>query len=307
MVKKIMTHTDIKNSGWILGLPAVLRPFALLMRLDRPVGIWLLLLPGWWAIMMASGGAVMLDGHSVSLFVLFALGAVVMRGAGCVINDLWDRDLDAQVERTRTRPLASGAVSPRQALAFLAGLLLAGLLILLQLDLVAIGLGVLSLAFVISYPLMKRITWWPQAFLGLTFNFGVLIGWAAVTGTVSLSAGLVYVAGFFWTLGYDTIYAHQDREDDMRAGIRSSALRLGVKSRIWVARFYMVAWIFLVAAFTKSGAGNWAYFALGAAGWHLWWQVRRWVPDDPASSLRVFQSNRDFGFLVFLAAACAGL
>ena len=230
-----------------------------------------------------------------------------MRGAGCVINDLWDRDLDAQVERTRGRPLASGAVGVRQALIFLAVLLLFGLLILLQLGVTAIALGVLSLAFIVAYPCMKRITWWPQAFLGLTFNFGALMGWAALTGTVSTAAFVLYAAGFFWTLGYDTIYAHQDREDDMRVGIKSTALRLGAKSRIWVGRFYAIAWISLVAAFTQAGAGNWSCFALGAAGWHLWWQVRRWVPDNPASSLAIFRSSRDFGLLVLLAAALYAL
>lgn len=301
-----MTHTDIQDSGWIVRLPQAFRPYALLMRLDRPIGTWLLLLPGWWAIVMASGGIAAFNLHDVWIFLLFAFGAVIMRGAGCVINDVWDRDLDAQVERTRLRPLASGAVSVRQALLFLGILLLLGLLILLQLNITAILLGLLSMAFVVSYPYMKRITWWPQAFLGLTFNFGALIGWAAVTGTVSLPALLLYACGFFWTLGYDTVYAHQDREDDMRIGIKSTALRLGTASRIWVARFYMVAFLLLVAAFALSGATLIACGILAAAGGHLWWQIRTWAPDDPASSLRIFRANRDFGWIVLVAAALSG-
>ncbi|MBI2234856.1 MAG: 4-hydroxybenzoate octaprenyltransferase [Micavibrio aeruginosavorus] len=301
-----MTHTDINMKGWTGRLPAAMRPYALLMRLDRPIGAWLLLLPGWWAIMMAAGGALSMNAGDVFVLALFGIGAVIMRGAGCIVNDLWDRRLDSMVERTRTRPLASGQVSPRQALAFLFILLLLGLSILLQMNITTVLLGVLSMIFVVLYPAMKRITWWPQAFLGLTFNFGALMGWAAVTGTVSLPALLLYIAGIFWTLGYDTVYAHQDMEDDARIGVKSTALRLGKKSRIWVARFYAAAWLLMVTAFTLAHAANAALFFLGVGGWHLWWQIRTWSPDDPASSLRIFKSNRDFGFLILLAAAVSG-
>lgn len=302
-----MTHTDINMKGWIGRLPAAIRPYALLMRLDRPIGTWLLLLPGWWAILMAAGGAFSLNADDISLLALFGIGAVIMRGAGCVVNDLWDRRLDRMVARTQARPLASGQVSVRQALAFLFILLLLGFVILMQMNITTILLGFLSVVFVILYPAMKRITWWPQAFLGLTFNFGALMGWAAVTGTVSPSALLLYAAGLFWTLGYDTVYAHQDMEDDARIGIKSTALRLGKKSRIWVARFYAAAWLLMVAAFALAGMANPALFFLAAAGLHMWWQIRAWSPDDPASSLKIFRSNRDFGFLILLAAAVFGL
>lgn len=302
-----MTHTDINTKGWISRLPAGLRPYALLMRLDRPIGTWLLLLPGWWAIVLAAGGVFALNRDDLWLLVLFGVGAVVMRGAGCVINDLWDRDLDRKVERTKARPLASGAVGTRQALVFLAVLLFIGLVILLQMSLIAVLLGFLSLLFIIAYPAMKRVTWWPQAFLGLTFNFGALIGWAAVTEIVELPALLLYAAGFFWTLGYDTIYAHQDIEDDLRAGIKSTALRLGQRSRIWIARFYIVSWLLLLLAFITGGAGIPGLLVLAGAGAHFRWQLKRWTPEDPASSLAIFRSNRDFGLILLAAAALSGV
>jgi 4-hydroxybenzoate polyprenyltransferase len=302
-----MTHTDINTKGWLALLPAGMQPYAVLMRLDRPIGTWLLLLPGWWVILLAAGGITTMNAQDWFIFALFGAGAVIMRGAGCVINDLWDRDLDVMVERTRTRPLASGAVHTQQAAIFLLGLLLLGLLILLQLNIMARLLGFLAMIFVVSYPYMKRITWWPQAFLGLTFNFGALMGWAAMTGTVSLAALLIYIAGFFWTLGYDTVYAHQDREDDMRVGIKSTALRLGAKSRIWVARFYIISWLLLLLAFVMAGAGFISILPLAAAGWHLYGQIKTWLPENPASSLKIFRTNRDFGLLVLLAAALSGL
>ena len=251
--------------------------------------------------MMASGGLTGLNGREIWFLALFGIGAVIMRGAGCIINDLWDRKLDQQVTRTAMRPLAAGTVTTRDALIFLFVLLFIGLLILLQMGLTAILLGILSLGFVIAYPAMKRITWWPQAFLGLTFNFGALIGWAAVMDTVQLPAVLLYTGGLFWTLGYDTIYAHQDIEDDMRVGIKSTALRLGTKSRIWVARFYAVAFLIFLSALIMAGAGWISIMMMVAAGGHLIWQVRTWDASDPASSLRIFKSNRDFGLIVLAA------
>lgn len=287
-------HTDIKMEGWIGRYsPAFLRPYILLMRLDRPIGIWLLLLSGWWAIVLSAGGIAAMTGREWGIFALFGVGAVVMRGAGCVINDLWDRDLDRQVERTRLRPLAYGAVSPRGAMVFLAGLLCCGLLILLQMNFVTVLLGFISVPLIVAYPLMKRVTWWPQAFLGLTFNFGALMGWSAVTGVVELPALLLYCGGIFWTLGYDTIYAHQDREDDMLAGIKSTALRLGARSKMWVTGFYAAAWICFALAAGASG-----FLFLIPAGLHLFWQITTWNPDGAESSLKIFRSNRDFGLLV---------
>ncbi len=290
-------HTDIRQEGWIVRiLPPAARPYALLMRLDRPVGTWLLLLPGLWAIALAGGL------RDWKLMLLFGAGAVVMRGAGCVINDLWDRDLDRQVARTASRPLASGAVTPRQAFMLLAALMALGLTILLQLPKDAVILGVLSIPLIAAYPLMKRITWWPQAFLGLTFNFGALVGWAAATGTLAPPALALYAAGFFWTLGYDTIYAHQDIGDDASAGIKSSARYLGNRSKRAVSLFYALSWSLLVLAFWLAGAGMMALFILGLSLPHMVWQVKTWRQEDPASALAVFKSNRDFGIIVLSAA-----
>lgn len=297
---KAKNHTDIKSAGWLHTLlPPRLHPYALLMRLDRPVGWWLLLLPGWWAMALSGGGAA---GVSPVLAALFWLGAVIMRGAGCVINDLWDREFDRRVERTKQRPLAAGTVGTRQALAFLASLLLAGFLILLQLKPAAIILGLVAVPAVALYPLMKRWTWWPQAFLGLTFNFGALMGWAAATGTLPPAALLLYGAGIFWTLGYDTIYAHQDRDDDREIGVKSTALRCGPHGRLWVAGFYALAALFFTASFVSAGAGPLSLLLLPLAGLHLCAQVALWNPADAQSSLTMFRANRDFGLLLLLAA-----
>lgn len=289
-------HTDIKREGWVEKLlPPLLRPYAALARLDRPIGIWLLLLPGWWAIILASGGATRMDGAGWKIFALFGIGAIVMRAAGCVVNDLWDRDLDRQVARTSARPLASGEVRVRQAAGFLAALLGLGLIILLQMNALTVLLGVLSLPLIATYPLMKRFTWWPQLFLGFTFNFGALMGWSAVTGAIEFPAMLLYAGGIFWTLGYDTIYAHQDKEDDALAGIKSTALLFGVESKKFVSVFFSIAYVLI---FTASQS----LFLIPAA-LHLAWQLRAWKPDDAESSLRVFKSNRDFGILVLLGLA----
>ncbi len=297
-----MSHTDIIHQGWISKLPPSWRPYALLMRLDRPIGTWLLLLPGWWAIALGAGGWLTMNGADAWLFALFGVGAVVMRGAGCVVNDLWDRDFDRAVERTRARPLASGAVSVKQAMVFLAVLLLIGLGILVQLPLVAILLGILTLPLIISYPLMKRVTWWPQFFLGITFNFGVLMGWAAVTGVLSLPAVLIYSGGILWTLGYDTIYAHQDKDDDALIGVKSTARKFGSASKKWVGGFYGAAFILFAIGFLIGGVGLSGVLLLAAAA-HLAWQVKSWDMNDPASSLKFFKSNRDFGLILLLAVA----
>ncbi len=280
-----MGHTDISRTGLIGHLPPKMQAYALLMRLDRPIGTWLLLLPGWWAIALA-------DKTRWDLYLLFAVGSVIMRGAGCVINDLWDRDLDAAVERTRGRPLVSGPATRNEAFGLLTVLLCLGLAILLVLPPAAIGLGVVSLMFVIVYPLMKRITWWPQLFLGFTFNFGALIGWAAASGKLDARAWLLYAAGIFWTLGYDTIYAHQDREDDALVGIKSTARLFGTRSRVWIGGFYTLATVLLACAAPTP------LMALPAA--HFIWQLTRWDMTDPASSLRFFKANRDAGLIILL-------
>ena len=292
---------DIPAESWIDRFaPAPTRPYLRLMRLDRPIGTWLLLFPCWWGWALAPrpGGPGWAD---LYLAALFAVGALVMRGAGCTINDLWDRDIDAQVTRTRTRPIASGQISVTRALAFLVAQLLIGLAVLVQFNWTTIWLGAVSLLLVVPYPLMKRITWWPQAFLGLTFNWGALVGWTAVTGQIDGPAVVLYAAAVFWTLGYDTIYAHQDKEDDARIGVKSTALRLGRASRFWVGGFYAVALAGLAAGGLAGGLG-WIYLAsLMPAALHLAWQVSGWTPDDPADCLTRFQSNRWFGALVLLA------
>ncbi|MBN2361462.1 MAG: 4-hydroxybenzoate octaprenyltransferase [Deltaproteobacteria bacterium] len=280
---------------WVDRLPEGLRPFAVLARWDRPIGTWLLLWPCWWALALAPGWP------DLRLLALFAIGAVAMRGAGCVINDLADRDLDARVERTRHRPLASGELTIGQALAFLALQLLVGLLVLLSFNPSTILLGFASLPLVIAYPFMKRITWWPQAFLGLTFNWGALVGWSAVTGDLAAPALTLYVAGFFWTLGYDTIYAHQDKVDDALIGVKSSARWLGDATPRWLWIFYGVALLLIGVAGWLAGMRLGFFLVLVAAGVHLAWQVRTLDLDDVGSCLVRFRSNREFGWLVFLA------
>lgn len=277
--------------------PAGVRPYLRLARLDRPIGTWLLLFPCWWAIALAELAAG--RAPEPGLYLLFALGAVVMRAAGCTVNDILDRDFDARVARTATRPLPAGEISLRQALVFLAALLSIGLLILLQLPPTAIWLGVASLLLVFPYPLMKRITWWPQAWLGLTFNWGALLGWAAVADGLAWPALLLYAGGFFWTLGYDTIYAHQDKEDDALIGVKSSARRLEGRTKPWVAGFYAIALALFAAACWSAGAGWPVLLGLAAVGLHLAWQVASLEIDDPANCLLRFRSNRFVGWLLF--------
>ncbi len=298
-------HSDLRPEDWVgRYLPRALGSYARLARLDRPIGTWLLLLPGWWAIALAtpfeSAGR-----ETLWLLTLFGLGAVLMRGAGCTYNDIVDRDFDGEVVRTRTRPLPSGQVSVRAAILFLAGLLLAALGILLQLAPLAIALGIGSLVLVFTYPLSKRVTYWPQAVLGLTFNWGALLGYAAVTNALAAEAFLLYAAGFFWTLGYDTIYAHQDKEDDALIGVKSLALKLGDRTRPWLRGFYLATFVLLGLAGWRAGLGIGFYAIWLVAGWHLWRQLRHVDFADGASCLATFRSNRDFGLIV-LAAVIAG-
>ena len=298
MVRQGLDRTPVvadRQLTWIDRIPDRLRPYAVLARWDRPIGTWLLLWPCWWAVALAPGWP------DLRLLALFAIGAVAMRGAGCVINDLADRDLDARVERTRNRPLASGRLSIRQAVAFLGVQLLVGLLVLLSFNSFTILLGFASMPLVIAYPLMKRITWWPQAFLGLTFNWGALVGWSAVTGDLRAPALVLYVAGFLWTLGYDTIYAHQDKVDDALIGVKSSARWLGAATPRWLWIFYAGALTLIGVAGHLVDLGPGFYLLLPLAGAHLAWQVRTLDLDVPRSCLVRFRSNREFGWLVFLA------
>jgi 4-hydroxybenzoate polyprenyltransferase len=288
---------DIPVGDWVDRLsPLPLRPYLRLMRLDRPIGTWLLLLPGWWSIALAAK-----DWPDPRLLILFGIGAVVMRGAGCTFNDVVDRDFDGRVARTAARPIPSGAVTPRQAVLFLALQLVVGLIILLQFNMTSVALGTASLALVFTYPFMKRVTYWPQAWLGLTFNWGALLGWAAAGGGLHWAPLLLYVGGIFWTLGYDTIYAHQDKQDDALIGIRSTALRLGQATPRWLVAFYALA-LLLFAGAGWAADLSWPFFVLlVAAGGHLYWQIRTLDIDDWRNCLDKFNSNRVFGWLMMLA------
>jgi len=286
---------DAMPANWVdRHAPAPLRPWLKLGRFDRPTGIWLLMLPGWQAIALADGAF----WAGARLLVVFFLGAALMRAAGCAYNDIVDRDVDAQVARTAGRPIPSGQISVRQAWGFVAGCCAASLAILVTLPPLAIALGAASLALVAAYPFMKRITWWPQAWLGLTFNWGALLGYAAATGEVRLPALLLYASGIFWTLGYDTIYAIQDLEDDALAGVKSSARRLGPRAPTAVAGFYAAAVIFALAAGLSAGLGLLFFLGLAAYALHLGWQARRVRVEDPARALALFKSNTWAGGLL---------
>jgi 4-hydroxybenzoate polyprenyltransferase len=286
---------DIHNGDWVDRLlPRWAEPYARLARLDRPIGTWLLLFPGWWGIALAGP-----RWPDPVLLVLFAIGAVAMRGAGCTLNDIADRDYDGQVARTRTRPIPSGRVSVRRAAVFMAAQLAIGAVILFSLNRASILLGVAVLGLIATYPYMKRITYWPQLFLGLNFNWGALIGWAAVTGSLGWPPLLLYLGGIFWTLGYDTIYAHQDKEDDARIGVKSSALALGEKTRPFLFAFYAAAVALWLAAGLADGLSAWFLIGLVLAAAQVCWQAARVDIDDPIDCLRKFRSNRLVGWFLF--------
>jgi 4-hydroxybenzoate polyprenyltransferase len=287
--------SDIRRGDWVeRHLPRGLRPYARLARLDRPIGTWLLLFPGWWGIALAARGW-----PDPLLLALFALGALSMRGAGCTLNDIADRHYDAQVARTRLRPLPSGAVSVKQAILFLVLQSAVGGAVLLSLNRASIVLGLTVLGLIGTYPFMKRITYWPQIFLGLNFNWGALIGWTAVTGRLAVSPVLLYLGGVLWTIGYDTIYAHQDKEDDRRIGVKSSALALGRRTRPWLFVFYAGALLLWGGAGAAAGLAAPFWIGLGLAAAQLAWQAARVDIDDPADCLAKFRSNRLVGWLLF--------
>ena len=287
-------HTDIIADGWVARLPSGWRPYALLARLDRPIGAWLLFLPGLWGILLGGPGVA----EAIRLLVLFGIGAVVMRSAGCVVNDLWDRDIDRQVARTGGRPLASGVLRPRQALAFLAVLLVVGLAILLQLNVLSWILGAASLVLVGLYPLAKRVTWWPQLMMGFTFGFGAPLGYAAATGRIDAAMAARYGAAILWDLGFDTIYAHQDREDDALLGIGSTARLFGERTAPFLAACYAGAMALLALAGWLAELGMWFYPALLLPAGLLARQVMVLDIDDPALCLRLFRANREVGLAV---------
>jgi 4-hydroxybenzoate polyprenyltransferase len=289
---------DAVRGSWAMqALPAAAIPYAQLARLDRPIGWWLLLLPCWWSLTLAQiarGGGV----PELWYALLFFVGAVAMRGAGCVMNDLADRDIDAMVARTMSRPLPSGRVSVKQAFAFLALLLLVGLGVLLQFNRYTIVLALASMAIVAIYPFMKRITYWPQFVLGLAFNWGALVGWSAATGGLSPAPLWLYVGGIFWTLAYDTIYAHQDKDDDALIGVKSTALKFGANTRPWLLGFFVAALMCFAFALYTAGAGLFAFAGLSTAALHAGWQVASFDHANSEGCLKLFRANRTFGLLL---------
>jgi 4-hydroxybenzoate polyprenyltransferase len=292
------THiADAKPVNWVERyFPDAALPYAQLMRLDRPIGWWLLLLPCWWALVLgqiAAGGGLPNLWHGL----LFLIGAIVMRGAGCTLNDLADQKFDAMVERTKNRPLASGRISRGQAFTFLAILCLMGLGVLLQFNWYSIILGASSLCIVAVYPFMKRVTHWPQFVLGLAFNWGALIGWTATHASIAPAALLLYAGGVAWTLAYDTIYAHQDKEDDVLIGVKSTALLFGAHTKPWLALFFGFAVALMALSLWQAHAGLASYAGLVAAALHAAWQTRTFDHSNSNLCLKLFKSNRTFGLL----------
>ena len=286
------------TGNWVDGFaPAWTRPYLRLARLDRPIGSWLLLMPCWWSVGLAA-----IHAHSQVNFwhlVLFFVGAFAMRGAGCTWNDIVDRDLDTRVERTRSRPIPAGQVTVAAAAGFLLLQALVGLVILLQFNWFTVYVGFLSLAVVAVYPFMKRITYWPQIVLGLAFSWGALMGWPATFGRLDLPAFLLYAGAISWVIGYDTIYAHQDREDDALIGIKSTALLFGERTKTMLALFYALAVALIALAGWRAGGGVVFALGLGAFAAHLAWQIMRLDIHDPVLCLVVFKSNRDAGLILF--------
>jgi 4-hydroxybenzoate polyprenyltransferase len=294
-------RTDIRSGDWVdRRVPRALRPYIRLARLDRPIGTWLLLFPCWWGIAFAAE-----RWPDWWLIVLFGIGAVVMRGAGCTFNDIVDRDFDAKVERTSVRPIPSGAVSVKAAIAFMAAQLALGAAILFSLNRLSILLGFLVIVLIATYPFMKRITYWPQFFLGLNFNWGALVGWAAVRGDLQAPAFWLYVGGIAWTLGYDTIYAHQDKDDDLLIGVKSSALALGAWTRPFLFIFYAAAIVLWAIAGESAGFG-WPYrIALICVCFQLFWQAKQVDTASQPDCSRKFRSNRWTGWILLIGIIAA--
>lgn len=288
------------TGNWVdLYAPGQFRPYLRLARMDRPIGSWLLLMPCWWSVGLT--GLAMDRLPSLWHIVLFFIGAFAMRGAGCTWNDLVDRDLDGKVERTRSRPIPSGQVTAKQAAIFLVAQALVGLVVLLQFNGFTILTGLASLLVVAIYPFMKRVTYWPQVFLGLAFSWGALMGWPAAFGRLDWAPVILYAGAISWVIAYDTIYAHQDREDDMMIGIKSTALLFGADTQRALTLFYSAAVVLIGIACVMAGAGWITLVGLAGFAAHLAWQVRRIDIDDPALCLRLFRSNRDAGLILFAA------
>lgn len=297
---EVTETADAVEGSWVYrAAPVAWRPWLKLARLDRPVGTWLLLWPCWWSVALATDGL-----PDPLLLALFAVGALAMRGAGCTYNDIVDRDIDAKVARTASRPIPAGEVTVKGAWVFLAVQCLIGLAVLLSLQFhyspVSVPLGVGALALVAVYPFMKRITYWPQAWLGLTFNWGAIMGYAAAYGAPDWPAVALYVGGIFWTLGYDTIYALQDKEDDALIGVKSSALKLGDRAKSGIALFYGAFLGCLVYASLLANAGVIVYVSIALVALHLSWQLWRLDTADTRSCLQMFRSNTGLGWILFI-------
>ena len=305
---------DAAQGNWVdAHAPRAWRPYLRLARADRPIGIWLLLFPCWWALALGFLHKAHAAGLSagdllagVWYAILFVIGASVMRGAGCAYNDYVDRDYDAKVARTRSRPIPSGQVSPKAALAFVVVLSLIGFTVLVQFNTFTIWLGIASLALVAVYPFMKRFTYWPQLVLGLTFNWGALVGWAAVHGALGPAPALLYAGCVLWTIAYDTIYAHQDKDDDLSLGLKSTAIRFGSQTKPWLTGLFAGAVVAWAGAAWLAPAVFFTYLALAAIASHFYWQVATLRTDDAENCLSRFKSNRWIGW-AFLAGLCADL
>lgn len=294
---------DAIRGHWVMRLlPDAAKPYARLARLDRPIGWQLLVLPCWWSSVLAADAA--RSSPNLWHLVLFFIGAVAMRGAGCTYNDVVDRDIDVLVARTRSRPIPSGEVSVGQAKLFLVAQALIGLVVLLQFNWFAVLVGVASLATIAIYPFMKRVTDWPQVALGIAFSWGALMGWAAFFGRLDWAPVLLYLGGIAWTIGYDTIYALQDKEDDALVGVRSTALLFGPRTRMYLALFYGGAMLLFIGAWTAAGVGRLAYAGLAIGALHLAWQVVMLDTENPQDCLRKFRSNWEYG-LILLAGLLA--
>ena len=291
---------DARPLNWVdRYAPQLLKPWLRLMRADRPIGAWLLLWPCWWSVALAARASE--EFIDPFLLILFAIGAFAMRSAGCIYNDILDRDIDAKVARTKNRPLASGQISLFGAILCAFALCLVGLAVLLQFNAFAVALGFGSLGIVLIYPLMKRVTFWPQAVLGLAFSWGALMGWAASFGDLAIAPLFLYAASVAWTIGYDIIYSHQDKEDDAVIGLKSTALRFGEATRWWLCAFYGLALGGLAFAGWLVNAGFWFYCGMIVAAGHLCWQVATLDIDDPQNCLQRFRSNNLFGAIIFAA------
>lgn len=290
---------DAAPQNWVTRyLPDAVQPYAQLMRLDRPIGWWLLLIPCWWGLALAH--IAQSTPPNMWYAFLFLVGSIIMRGAGCTINDIADRKFDAQVERTQNRPIASGRITVTQALIFLGAQLLAGLVILMQFNGYSIRLAICSLVIVAIYPFTKRFTYYPQVILGLAFNWGALIGWTAIHGSLSTAPVLLYVSGIFWTLAYDTIYAHQDKEDDILIGVKSTALKFGNTTPLFLIIFFATSLALILASCIIVQASWPAYVGIVIAALHAAWQVARFDGDESKLCLKLFKSNRTFGLIILL-------